>query len=147
MNKYLFFFISLFCFLGSIQAQNDSLEIRKTIDGFFTGMHKNDTNQIKLQCCPLPDFKHVSGKTNQFKQESFQGFLNFVGSKNFLDKIEERNTVEEINISGSMAVVWCPYTFYLDGKFEHSGVNSITLIKSDLNGWKICGIIDTRLSK
>ncbi len=145
--KSLFFLLFFGLGMGVAQAQtapSDSLMIRDVIGSFFQGMHKNDTNMVKQSCCFAPDFKHITGKIPRFRQESFQGFLDFVGNPKYLGKIDERNNIGSIQVSGPMAVVWCPYEFYMDGKFSHKGVNSITLIKSGKEGWKICGLIDTR---
>lgn len=143
--------IFILLFLGLISlpsksqtADSDSLAIRNVIGSFFKGMHENDTNLVKQTCCFAPDFKHISGKMPRFRQESFQGFLDFLVNPKYLGKIDEQNTIGSIQISGPMAVVWCPYEFYMDGKYSHKGVNSITLIKSGRDGWKICGLIDTR---
>ncbi len=145
--KSLIFFLSFGLSIGVAQAQTaplDSLMIRDVVGSFFQGMHSNDTNMVKQSCCFAPDFKHITGKMPRFRQESFQGFLDFVGNPKYLGKIDERNSIGSIQVSGPMAVVWCPYEFYMDGKFSHKGVNSITLIKSGKEGWKICGLIDTR---
>jgi hypothetical protein len=146
MNRtFLLLFSVFFFFHGKAQtALSDSLMIRDVVGSFFQGMHKNDTNLVKQSCCFAPDFKHITGKMPRFRQESFQGFLDFVGNPKYLSKIDERNSIGSIQVSGPMAVVWCPYEFYMDGKFSHKGVNSITLIKSGKEGWKICGLIDTR---
>lgn len=42
----------------------------------------------------------------------------------------------------SMAVVWAPYRFYIDGEFSHCGMDSFSLIK-DGEKWKIVSIIYT----
>jgi len=145
VRHFLLLLTAFFFFQGKAQSSSsDTLAIRDVIQGFFKGMHQNDTNLVKQNCCFAPDFKHISGKMPRFRQESFQGFLDFVGNPQYLGKIDERNTIESIQLSGPMAVVWCPYEFYMDGKFSHKGVNSITLIKSGREGWKICGLIDTR---
>jgi len=39
--------------------------------------------------------------------------------------------------------VWAPYTFYLNERISHCGVNSIELLQ-DASGWKITQISDTR---
>lgn len=145
--KSLFFLLFFGLGMGVAEAQtapSDSLMIRDVVGSFFQGMHSNDTNMVKQSCCFAPDFKHITGKMPRFRQESFQGFLDFVGNPKYLGKIDERNSIGSIQVSGPMAVVWCPYEFYMDGKFSHKGVNSITLIKSGREGWKICGLIDTR---
>ncbi len=49
----------------------------------------------------------------------------------------------EAHVDGSMASVWAPYTFYLDGEISHCGINSIELLH-DAEGWKVTQISDTR---
>ena len=50
---------------------------------------------------------------------------------------------EAIHIEKSLASVWTPYKFYLNGKVSHTGTNSFQLVKT-AEGWKIQYIIDTR---
>ena len=61
-------------------------------------------------------------------------------------KIEERILDYKIQIDNSMAQVWTPYEFYIDGKLSHIGTNSFTLLLEN-NIWKIVHIIDTRRKK
>ena len=48
-----------------------------------------------------------------------------------------------IQIDGSMAHVWAPYEFYMNGRLNYKGVNAFTLHKE--NGlWKIIYLVDTK---
>ncbi len=49
----------------------------------------------------------------------------------------------EARVDGTMASVWAPYTFYLDGAISHCGINSIEMLLAS-DGWKITQISDTR---
>ena len=49
----------------------------------------------------------------------------------------------EARVDGTMASVWAPYTFYLDGAISHCGINSIEMLHAS-DGWKITQISDTR---
>lgn len=49
----------------------------------------------------------------------------------------------EIRVDGDIASAWTPYTFYLDGRIRHCGVNSIELLRP-ARGWKITQLSDTR---
>lgn len=49
----------------------------------------------------------------------------------------------DVRVDGTMASVWAPYTFYLDGSISHCGINSIELLH-DGEGWKVTQISDTR---
>jgi hypothetical protein len=44
-----------------------------------------------------------------------------------------------ILVDGDIATVWTPYDFLIDGKFSHSGIDVIVLLRSDA-GWKIASI-------
>lgn len=44
-----------------------------------------------------------------------------------------------IMVDGDIATVWTPYDFLIDGKFSHSGIDVIVLLRSDA-GWKIASI-------
>lgn len=44
-----------------------------------------------------------------------------------------------ILVDGDIAMVWTPYDFLIDGKFSHSGIDAIVLLRSD-TGWKIASI-------
>ena len=51
-------------------------------------------------------------------------------------KLLERYWSPKISIYRDMAVFWAPYSFDIDGKRSHCGVDLITLIKAD-GTWKI----------
>jgi hypothetical protein len=59
------------------------------------------------------------------------------------DKYDERIKFEAIHAEKSLASVWTPYSFYINGKRSHCGTNSFQLVKM-ADGWKIQYIIDTR---
>jgi hypothetical protein len=49
----------------------------------------------------------------------------------------------EVRVDDTVASVWAPYTFYVNGRLSHCGVNSIELLRG-AEGWKITQISDTR---
>jgi hypothetical protein len=70
-------------------------------------------------------------------------FYNSIASIPSQVKFEERITDYKVQIDGTLAHVWTPYQFYINGNLSHSGVNSFTLFKEN-ESWKIIHIIDTR---
>jgi len=50
--------------------------------------------------------------------------------------VVERGFRPEVRISGTLATVWLPYDFYLDGKWSHCGVDQFTLVRTAA-GWRI----------
>jgi hypothetical protein len=136
--------IILLTFLAiTAQAQQD--EIKKTIDTMFEGMVKSDSVKFHSvmddQCNLKSVIKKADGST-VVVDEPFKDFLAFVG-KPRQGKIEERLHSYDIKIDGDMAMAWTPYTFYVDTKISHCGVNVFMLAKRN-NAWKIISICDTR---
>ena len=122
--------------------------IKTVINNFFAGMEKGDTTLLKSSCTAEPVFQTFTANQEgkmQVYTEDFDEFVRFVGTPT-KDKYREEIQFEAIHAEKSLASVWTPYTFYLNGKVSHCGTNSFQLIKTD-EGWKIQYIIDTRRRK
>jgi len=144
------FALLLFAILAfqTVFAQKDEKPekaIRTVINNFFTGMEKGDTVLLKSTCTADPVFQtytvNQEGKL-QVYTEDFDEFVRFVGTPS-KDKYKEEIEFEAIHAEKSLASVWTPYKFYLNGKVSHCGTNSFQLVKTP-EGWKIQYIIDTR---
>jgi hypothetical protein len=134
----------LFLLLGfSGQAQKE--DVQKTIETFFEGFHAKDTVKIKSTCSEKLILQSISEspKGNKFSEESPKEFYVSMATIPADVKFEERILSYHIQVDGTMANVWTPYEFYINGKFSHKGVNAFTLFK-DATGWKIVHLIDTR---
>lgn len=140
------FILLFFGFSLSISAQEK--EIKQTISIFFEGLQTADTLKIQSIC-------HKEMKLQSILEKNTIGSLSFETNEEFYKsiasipknlKIEERILSYKIQIDGSMAQVWTPYEFYIDGKLSHIGTNSFTLLLEN-NIWKIVHIIDTRRKK
>lgn len=120
--------------------------VRVTIDQLFDGMRANDSlliknvlyNEVTLQTVT----KNQDGE-DVLKKEDIRDFIKAVGSKREGIKLDERLSSYDIKIDGNMAVAWTPYSFYVNDKFSHCGVNVFILLKTSA-GWKITTITDTR---
>ena len=135
-----------FGFSLSISAQEK--EVKQSISVFFEGLQSADTLKIQSVC-------HKEMKLQSIMEKNAVGTLSFETNGEFYKsiagipknlKIEERILSYKIQIDGSMANVWTPYEFYIDGKLSHIGTNSFTLLLEN-NIWKIVHIIDTRRKK
>lgn len=51
----------------------------------------------------------------------------------------ERMWEPKLLIRGAIAQLWAPYDFHRDGKFDHCGIDSVSLVKVE-GAWKIAGI-------
>ncbi len=141
--------LSLLLFLSvaatSLFAQKEDKAIKDVINNFFAGMEKGDTVLLKSTCTEEPVFQtfmaNQEGKMQMYT-EDFREFVQFVGTPT-KDKFREAIEFEAIQTEQSLASVWTPYKFYLNGKLSHCGTNSFQLVKTS-EGWKIQYIIDTR---
>jgi hypothetical protein len=149
MKNVPFALLVLCLFAGfSLTAQKDEKNekaIKAVINQFFEGMEKGDTALLKKTCTSQPVFQTYmadrDGKWQVFT-EDFSEFVTFVGTPS-KDKYDEKIEFEAVMSEQSLASVWTPYKFYLNGKISHCGTNSFQLIKTD-EGWKIQYILDTR---
>ncbi|GAB4496129.1 MAG: hypothetical protein OHK0019_27220 [Saprospiraceae bacterium] len=119
--------------------------IKTVINNFFTGLEKGDTVLLKSACTAEPIFQTLMANqdgTMQVYTEDFDEFVRFVGIPT-KEKYREEIEFEAIHAEKSLASVWTPYKFYVNGKVSHCGTNSFQLVKT-ADGWKIQYIIDTR---
>jgi hypothetical protein len=59
------------------------------------------------------------------------------------ERLEERLVNPAIEIDGDIAMVWSNYTFTIDGKFSHCGVDHFDLVREG-GSWKILNITWTQ---
>lgn len=141
MKKIILFTFLLLSPIGFAQEA----DVRKAIDTFFEGFHNRDT--IKMQSVFAKEMVlHSVAEKKDVALLSVEPVTQFTKSIASIPKdlkFEERLLSYKIQIDGSMAHVWTPYAFYINGKLSHSGVNSFQLFQSK-DGWKITYCIDTR---
>lgn len=133
----------IFFFTTFIQAQNQ--EILQTIETFFDGFHQRDSIKIKSVCAEKMILQSISeGKEGaKLENESPSDFYKSIATIPNDLQFQEKILSHKFQIDGSMAHVWTPYHFYINGKLSHFGVNAFTLFKEN-NVWKIIHLIDTR---
>ncbi|MBL7805946.1 MAG: nuclear transport factor 2 family protein [Saprospiraceae bacterium] len=129
----------------SLDAQSDEKAIKAVINQFFEGMERGDTALIRRTCTAEPVMQtFMADRNGEMKifTEDFGEFLSVVGAPS-KDKYREVIEFEAIHVEKSLASVWTPYKFYINGKVSHTGTNSFQLVKT-AEGWRIQYIIDTR---
>jgi hypothetical protein len=137
----------LICFFSSLFGTSFAQEQtpKSAIISFFEAFHKQDTLGLKQMCHEeliLKTIKNTKEGT-QLVTENFDDFLVSIGSIPSTMQFEEKILDYKIEQDGNLAHVWTPYTFYINGKFSHQGVNAFTLYYE--NGkWLIIHLIDTR---
>ncbi|MDX1911807.1 MAG: nuclear transport factor 2 family protein [Saprospiraceae bacterium] len=143
----IFSFISFFhpLFAQKQKPENPEKDIKKVINRFFDGLEKGDTALLKSACMPdmvLQTYMADKEGKMQVYTEPFNDLIAMVATPT-TDQYDERIQFEAIHAEKSLASVWTPYSFYINGKRSHCGTNSFQLVKTG-EGWKIQYIIDTR---
>jgi len=140
-----FFSTGSLVFAQKSKPEDPEKAIKSTINRFFEGMEKGDTSLLKSTCTSgmvLQTFMADKEGKMQVYNEELADFLSMIATPT-TDKYDERIRFEAIHAEKSLASVWTPYSFYINGKRSHCGTNSFQLVKM-ADGWKIQYIIDTR---
>lgn len=139
--------ILLLCLSAAIaHAQNTEQEaVKKVVNDMFTAMRTGDTVLLKSVFAPDMVLQSIANKkdgTTALVTEKAAGFIKQVGTPH-KEVYDERITITDVKIDGSLASVWAPYKFYIGTTFSHCGVDVFQLMKT-ASGWKIIYIVDTR---
>ena len=129
----------------AVQAQQEELNVKATINQLFEGMRNADSTAVISAFAPGAIMQTIiqskEGKTS-VRQNAVAGFASSM-HKLAKGAADEQIVFETIKVDGDLAIVWTPYRFIFNGNFSHCGVNTFTLVKLD-GVWKINYIIDTR---
>jgi|SRR5690606_11756048 len=144
--KYLLLFATLFIHSVCFSQESLSKENGKIIiDIFMDGYHAGDT--LKMKSVMHPNMTMQTAYVNREQQNIIRyvnaaGLLLFAATTGKAQKWEERLNDYSVKSDGNIAHVWSPYEYFIEGKFNHCGANSFTLVYTD-ESWKIFNIMDS----
>ena len=120
-------------------------QVKKTVETFFAGLNSADVAKIKSVCSDKLILQSVELHTaaNKFTEQTADAFYKMIAETASKVKFEEKVMDYKILTDGTIAHVWVPYEFFIEGQLSHKGVNSFELVKFK-EGWKVVYIIDTR---
>ncbi len=125
---------------------NDSLIVHNTIIKLFDGMREGDSAKVHTvfydHVRMFTSFRTKQGET-KLKEGGLTSFLQAVGNGH-KEIWDERIFDTFIKIDGNLAQVWTGYSFFVDKKLSHCGVDAFQLVKDKYGVWKIINLIDTR---
>lgn len=127
-----------------VQAQSADGAI-SAVEQMFEGMRTANADMVRAVFADDARFAVLDGRSGptQVRSQAVDGWINAIGGS--AGSWNEQIYDVEVKADGTMASVWAPYTFYLDGAISHCGINSIELLH-DADGWKVTQISDTRRS-
>ena len=142
-----FFFLVAFATGQEVQTlEKDKAAVKKTIETFFEGFHKQDSTLMKSvvgdNVLLQTTGKNKEGKT-MFRSQKIRKLYESIVSIPDSVSFEEKLTSWSIQVDRTMANAWVGYEFWLNDNFSHCGINSFQLINFD-GDWKIIYLIDTR---
>jgi hypothetical protein len=131
--------------LFSVGTYSQEQEVKLVVDNFFVAFHQKDTFKLQKICSDKMILQSITeGQTgNKLSDETNKEFYHSIVTIPNDMKFQEKLLSYSVQIDGTMAHVWTPYEFYINGKLSHTGVNAFTLFKEN-EQWKIIYIIDTR---
>ena len=131
---------------SNTEAVDEKQKIKKVVETFFEGFHKQDSTIIKSTIADhvvlQTTGRNPEGKT-LFRNEEFSKFLKSIVSIPDSINFQEKLTSFSIQVDRTMANAWVGYEFWLNGNFSHCGINSFQMVNFD-GEWKIIYLIDTR---
>jgi len=125
------------CFLSPAADEQTPLA---TVQRLFAAMAAHDATGARALFVPEAVLFSVRPDGTS-SATPYEKFLERVGSSKdaWLERIWEPKQLEH----GAVAIVWAEYDFHLNGKFNHCGIDSFSLLKTS-SGWKIAAVSDTR---
>jgi hypothetical protein len=128
--------------LAAQEAPEDA--VLEVVTRLFDGMREKDEAKLRTVFhadarlhTAVPD---PSGEplTRETPVESF--INNVAGAEVYIDEV----TFEEVVlVDGNLAMAWTPYNVFVDGAFQHCGVD-VFIMTMTPDGWKILQLADTR---
>jgi hypothetical protein len=121
-------------------AQDDgNTRVLAAVDAFLTGLNTKDPAAIADASVPggtLVSHRVKDGK-DVVRTRTFAEDLAGIAKEQ--GQFREVYWDPTVLIHGNIAVVWAPYSFDLDGKRMHCGIDVFDLLKID-GAWKVTGI-------
>lgn len=124
-------------------AGQDEASVLAAVERMFEGMRTADSTMVRSALALEVRFAILDTRQGAaaIRTQSVDGWVSGIAASD--GSWDEQIYDVEVRVDGTMASVWAPYTFYLDGAISHCGINSIELLR-DAEGWKVTQISDTR---
>jgi len=124
---------------ATISSNNDAEKeaVKNVIKQTFKAMITVDTVLLKSCFAPGAIMQVIQNQKDSVvvRTNKAADFIANIG-KQQPGALDERSFDEIIYIDHELATAWAPYTFHLNGKFSHRGIDSFQFVKLK-EGWKI----------
>lgn len=131
-----------FCATASAQPASERDEVLKIVQAFFDTMTARDVEGARKILQPQGRFHATRMRDGKPEIRAFSNEEYFADLQAAKTRMQERIWNPEVRIRGTIATVWAPYDFWIDGKLSHCGIDAFDLIKTE-EGWKLAGGVYT----
>jgi hypothetical protein len=121
---------------------SDRDAVLATVQKVFDAMRTRDTALLSQAFDSTGRMVGVS-RAGAITQSPYTRFAGSIAAAPAGNVWNERIYDPEVRIDGTVAQVWAYYTFHLNDKFSHCGIDAFMLVKSG-GGWKITQLADSR---
>ncbi len=114
----------------------ESSKVQKVIEDLFDAMRISrgaNVSHLFENGATLSSVVTSQLGQTQLQSNSAKGFIDAI-RKPRRDQWDEKIWDYDIKIDGPLAKAWTPYSFYLNGKLSHCGVNDFELVKKQGHG-------------
>ena len=115
-------------------------QVMAPVNAMFDGLARRDSAIILAAMRPDATAVVAAEKadgTHSVRRMTAAEFAS--GVKPGPERFEERLSDPAIEIDGDIAMVWGAYTFLIDGKVHHCGVDHFDLVREN-GGWKVANV-------
>ena len=133
--------LALLTMMPLLSQSSVEREVIATVQKTFDAMAAHDAAAIRSTMLPDARLFAVRDSAAPGAGVPVGDFADQIGSMKG-DLLERFIGEPRVLIHGRMAQVWGEYEFLRDGKFNHCGVDSVSLFKTN-EGWKIATIVYT----
>lgn len=127
-----------------LRAQNSAeQDVLAVVNRMFDGMRHADSAAVRSAFASGARFAGVDPRSTPaaVRYDTVGGWITAIA--NSRGRWDEQVYDMVARTDGGVAIVWAPYTFYLDRKVSHCGVNVVDLLQVGTE-WKIIQIYDSR---
>lgn len=123
----------------ALDAGSDPVQV---LVDLFDGMRSKDEALLRRVWHPAARLLTApAAADSELRETPIDRFIEGVlGSAAELDEVIFDVVVQ---VNGGLASVWAPYNLFVDGSFQHCGVDAVQLVRT-LEGWRITQLTDTR---
>jgi putative lumazine-binding protein len=124
---------------NSAQSATERDAVLKVVQIFFDTMTARDVDGARQIMMAEGRFYAMDLRKPKSNPQSFTGEEYFARLQKQTQTHRERIWNPGVRVHETIAAVWAPYDFWIDGKFSHCGIDIFDLVKAPEGGWKITG--------